>query len=621
MALLMPTVLIPHPLRRSRVAWCIAVMLAASFITFSASVARAQPQAGEISSASYEVLDELNRAAPMRDGVELKLDIFRPKDDGRFPAILQMTPYNKNGQAARARRFATRGYVVINVDSRGRFESGGDWDPFSPLHKTDGYDLVEWIAKQPWCTGNVGTYGLSYMGWAQWWTATQSPPSLKAMVPEVAPPDHFYNAPYQNGILVCWMMDWGGTNSGRASHSVGPGPYGGFAVNREQAYRQLPYIEFDKSRGHLPTDWWRKWITQNTAAGKYWRDIAYQTPEHYAAANVPTLAISGWFDGNFPGTPMNYLGMKQHGRSPAARRPQMVIGPWEHIINRHQQAAGVDFGPQAIIDWDGYICRWFDFHLKGIENGVMDAPPVHVFVMGKNQWRAAQDWPLPETQFTKYYLHSGGPANSSAGDGSLRLEPPSDQEPDVYRYDPENPTPSAGFTNGHIDGPRDISVSAARNDVLVYNTEVLTQDVEIVGPITAKLYAATSAKDTDWMVRLSDVHPDGRAMFLAEGVMRARHRDPQRGGAFNPEQLSTITPGKASEYTIEFWRPTGNLFARGHQIRIEISSSYYPYYLRNLNTGEDNIGLAETSIVAEQTIFHDSERRSHVVLPIIPAGK
>jgi putative CocE/NonD family hydrolase len=240
--------------------------------------------------------------------------------------------------------------------------------------------------------------------------------------------------------------------------------------------------------------------------------------------------------------------------------------------------------------------------------------------MGRNQWRAAQDWPLPGTQFTKYYLHSGGQANSSAGDGTLSTLPPGPQPPDQYVYDPHDPTPSAAFQNGHIDGPRDVSQSASRQDVLVYDTPELTEGVEIVGPITARLFAATSSRDTDWMARLVDVHPDGRALFLAEGVMRARHRDPEQNGAFNPRKLSTIEPNQAYEYTIDFWRPTGNVFARGHRIRIEISSSYYPYYLLNPNTGEDNIGLAREFQTAKQTIYHDAERPSHVILPVIPVG-
>lgn len=597
----------------------IALSSFATFSVFAANRPTQAPQPGDYSPVKYKVLAELDQKAPMRDGVELMIDIFRPESAGRFPAVLLQTPYNKSGQATRAKNFASRGYVVVNVDSRGRFESGGTWDPFSAKHKTDGYDLVQWVAKQPWCNGNVGTYGLSYMGWTQWWTASQSPPALKAIVPEVAPPDHFYNCPYQNGIFVCWMMDWAGALSDRVPHRAGPGAYGGFAVNREEAYGKLPYIDFDKTRNYKPTPWWRTWIKQNTASGDYWKAISYQTRESYAKVKVPSLAISGWFDANFPGTPMNYLGMKRHGGTEAARKPRMVVGPWQHLINRHRVAAGVDFGSEAIIDWDGYVLRWFDHHLKGVQNGVLHDPPVHVFVMGRNKWRAAQDWPLPNTQFTKFYLHSRGSANSSSGDGTLDKTPPKAEPPDEYVYDPHNPTPSAAFANGHIDGPRDISKSAERSDVLVYDTAELTEDVELVGPITAKLFAATSRRDTDWMIRLSDVHPDGRALFLAEGVMRARHRDPHRAGEFNPHKLSAVEPGQSYEYTIKFWRPTGNLFKRGHRIRIEISSSYYPYYLRNPNSGQDNIGLVNRFETAKQTVFHNASRPSHVVLPILPA--
>ncbi len=587
------------------------------FLCGANAIAQA-PVAGEISPKKYGVIEELNRNAPMRDGVELKIDLFRPESEEKFPAIVYITPYNKSGNAGRAREFAARGYVVVNADSRGRFESGGDWDPFTPLHKQDGYDLVEWAAKQPWCTGKVGMFGLSYMGWTQWWTATQGPPSLKAILPEVAPPDHFLNCPYQNGIFVCWMIDWAGNMSGRNPHSAGPGPYGGFAVNRELAYRMLPYIDFETTRKHLPTSWWKKWMLQNTSEGEYWKAIAYQTPEDYARVRVPSLAITGWFDANMVGTTTNYLGVKQYGGSDAARKPRMVIGPWEHIINTRREAAGVDFGAQGLIDWYGYACRWFDYHLKGIENGIMNDPPIYLFVMGRNEWRTAEEWPLPETKFTRYYLHSGGKGNSTAGDGTLTTDIPGDEPPDRYTYDPENPTPDAGFQNGHIDGPRDISPSAAREDVLVYNTPVLDEDMELIGPITANIHAATSAGDTDWMVRLSDVQPDGRALFLAEGVMRARHRDPEKEGAYQPGKLSTITPNEIYPYRIEFWRPTANRFLKGHRIRVEISSSYYPYFLRNLNTGEDNLALARKPVVARQAIYHDRARPSHVVLPVIP---
>lgn len=621
-------VTLPSSKRHLLRAFSFRTILIAALLAVLAPVAplRAHPpQAGEYSKPEFKVTEQRGVKVPMRDGVELVIDLFRPEAEGKFPVILLQTPYSRQHFGARATWFAQRGYVVANADVRGRYDSGGEWDPFDPLHKTDGYDLVQWLAGQPWSSGRVGTYGLSYMGWTQWWTANTAPPALKAIVPEVVPPDHFYNAPYQHGVITGWMMDWGSMNSQRTTRTAGPGPYGGYVPFREADFKQVPYVDLQERRG-IKVDWFKTWIRQNLATGDYWRGISYQGPENYAKVKVPSLAITGWFDANFPGTPMNYLGMKAHGGSDLARRPRMVIGPWEHIVNQQRAMLGVDFGPEAIIDWDGYVCRWFDAHLKQVDNGVMNDPPVYVFVLGRNKWRAAADWPLPEAKATKYYFHSKGGANADKGeggdDGTLSTDAPAaDEPPDRYVYDPAKPTPSAPFENGHIDGPRDISkVAAGRADVLVYTTPPLEADVEVVGPVTAQLFAATSARDTDWMVRLADVAPDGTAAFLCDGVLRARCRDEDRGGAFNPEKLSTIEPDRPYVYTIEFWRAVGNVFAKGHRIRIEVSSSYYPYYLPNLNTGADNVGLETTSVVARQTVFHDAERPSHVVLPVIPAA-
>jgi putative CocE/NonD family hydrolase len=432
-----------------------------------------------------------------------------------------------------------------------------------------------------------------------------------------------FNAPYQNGVLVSWMVDWGGANAGRVGQTMGPGPYGGFASEERRLadYMHLPYLKLNELRGALDAPWFEKWIRGNTSADPYWQGIAYQKPEEYAKVAVPSLAATGWFDADFPGAPMNYLAMKRHGANADARRPRLVIGPWQHIINTSRKLGAFDYGAEAIIDWDGYVCRWFDHWLKGIDNAVMSDAPVHVFVMGRNQWRAEQDWPLPQTRWTKYYLNSGGHANSISGDGVLSTSPPAMNTAgsDTYVYDPAKPTRSP-FTGGHLeDGAADTRKSSGGSDVLVYTTPPLEEELEVIGPITAKLYAATSARDTDWMVRLIDVQPDGFSAMLCEGVMRARHRDPDRAGGFNPAMLSLIEANQVYEYTIEFWRATANLFARGHRIRVEISSSYFPYYLRNLNTGADNIGLETTAVVAEQKLMHRSGQASHIVLPVIPS--
>ena len=582
-----------------------------------AAALRAQPpNAGDYSAAEHELVEFRNEMVPMRDGVKLAIDIFRPEGEGRFPVVLSQIPYNKNGGAGRARWLAARGYAVVNADVRGRYESEGTWDPFNSKHKTDGYDLVEWLARQPWSSGKVGTWGLSYMGWTQWWTATQAPPSLVAMVPEVAPPDQFRNLPYQEGILRAAAMNWACRMAGRPANVVAEGGYGGFTHMRFEDLMHTPYIDLANHPKVKDTPWLDTWIRDNLSTSDYWKGISYQSQESYEKIKAPALAVSGWFDADFSGTPMNYLGMKQYGATAEARRPRMVVGPWSHT-GRGRSLLRFDYGETAAIDWDGYICRWFDYHLKGVENGVLDDPPVHLFIMGRNQWRAASDWPLAETKWTRFYLHSGGKANSSAGDGTLSTTPPGNEPPDRYTYDPLDPTPSM-YSGVHIDGPVDSRDCSIRQDVLVYSTPPLEEEIEVTGPITAKLYAATSARDTDWMVRLIDIWPDGYAALLCDGVLRARSRDPERGGAFNSAKLSRIEPGEVYEYLIEFWRATGNAFLKGHRIRVEISSSYYPYYLRNLNTGADNVGLETSHVVAQQTIHHDAQRPSHVVLPVIP---
>ncbi len=579
------------------------------------------PDPGKYSAEQYEVREARGYRVAMRDGVRLSVDVVRPAAEGRFPGLLVHTPYSNNsaGLVQRARWFAKRGYAVALSDLRGRYDSDGDFDPFDRRHKTDGADLVAWLARQPWCDGKVGMMGGSYLGWTQWWTASQAPPALKAIAPEVSPPDQFHNAPYQDGVLDGWVMDWAAMMAGHTTQTVGDGPYSGFATTRARDLMHAPAIDLMKFRGCLDAPWFDTWIRQNLSTADYWRGISYQGRENYAHMTVPSLNVSGWFDANFPGTPMNYIGMHQYGATPEARRPTLILGPWPHGFNQDRKVGHFDYGPHALIKWDGYVCRWFDHFLKGKDNGVTHDPPVYVFVMGRDRWYAEKDWPLPETRWTRYYLHGGGKANSLDGDGTLSTVAPGDEPPDGYTYDPAKPTRSP-MKGGHLEeGAVDTRPAARGDDVLVYTTPPLAEDVEVTGPVEAKLYAATSARDTDWMMRLIDVQPDGYAALLCDGVLRARSRDPQNGGAFNSERLSTIEPGEVYEYTLHFWRATGNLFRKGHRIRVEVSSSYYPYYMRNLNTGADNVGLETRSVVARQKVYHDAKHPSHVVLPVIPA--
>jgi putative CocE/NonD family hydrolase len=599
-------------------------LVAALLLNLACAIAFAQaPDPGSYSAPRYDLIERRGVVITMRDGVRLSADIYTPDAAEKWPAILNILPYNRGIVREDARWYAKRGYVVVVVDSRGTYNSEGAFDPFDPKHKTDGYDLVEWIARQPWSSGKVGMMGASYGGWTQWWTASTVPPHLVAIAPEGAPPDAFENIPYQNGALVGWILDWAAMMSGRTLQLTGDGRYGGWGERRLHDYKHTPYIDINTQRGLESAPWLPQWYRQNKSTDPYWAAIAYQGESHYSQMTVPSLAFTGWFDVDYPGSPMNYTGMKKFGATPGARRPSMIIGPWTHV-NYKREISGVDFGPDAALDVHGYIVRWFDHFLKGLDNGVEKDPPVYVFVMGENRWHAEQDWPLPEAVPTKYYLGSGGHANSLSGDGVLTIEAPRKQAVDRYVYDPKTPTldPYDGFkgSTGGIDAALDTRSSASGNDVLVYQTPPLASAVEVTGPIEATLYAATSARDTDWMVRLVDVQPDGRSLLLTEGVIRARSRDPVHEGRFNAAQLSTIEPAQVYRYTIDFWRGTGNLFQQGHRIRIEISSSWFPYHLPNLNTGADNLALASMTdaVVAHQKIYHGPAYPSNIELPIVP---
>lgn len=599
---------------RTLVSWVIALVLLSM-----AGLLRAQaPDPGDYSAERYEIHERRGVMAPVRDGVHLSVDIYSPKTSEKLPSILYITPYDRAPLRTQARWLAKRGYLVAAADSRGRFNSEGAWDPFDARHKNDGYDLVEWLAAQPWSNGKVGMWGGSYLGWTQWWTATSAPPHLAVIAPQVAPTDAFENIPYQNGVLSGWIMNWAAMMSGRTAQPIeDKGAYGGWGERRDDL-KHTPYSDINAHRGIENAPWFKEWYRQNKSTDPYWKNIAYQDQSRYSKIAVPSLALTGWFDPDYPGTPMNYVGMKQFGATPEARRPAIVIGPWNHSVNKRIE--GTDYGPAATFDADGYTVRWFDHFLKGIDNGVQSDPPVHVFVMGENRWHAEQDWPLPQTQWTKYYFSSGGHANSLKGDGVLTTMQPRKAALDTFIYDPRTPTQDA-FGGLPVTGPVDTRLSAIGDEVLVYQTLPLESPVEVTGPIEATLYAATSARDTDWFVRLTDVQPDGRSLLLAEGALRARNRDPADEGRFNAAQLSSIEPGKVYQYTIRFWRGTGNLFQRGHRIRVEISSSWAPYFLPNLNTGADNLATVSRSdaVTARQTVRHGGQYLSHILLPVIPA--
>ena len=596
-----------------------AALLLAVLLAVTASWGQ-MPSTEESSSPQFKVKIELGRMVQMRDGVKISADIYRPDAPGRFPVVLSQTPYDNLpwARSLGARWFVERGYAFAVVDIRGRYDSEGDWDPFDPKHKTDGYDMVEWLARQPWSSGKIGTAGPSFMGWTQWWTASEAPPSLTAIAPEVAPPDGTSNFPYQGGLMMSVAADWAGMMAGRTNQMVAEGAYGGFTQNRLTVNLHLPLIELPMIKGATDAPFYEKWLRNVLSTDDYWKNISYQGPEHYSKMTVPSLNITGWFDANYPGSPMNYAGMKRYGATPEARRPFLTIGPWTHY-HYTRELEGFDYGAEAEFPMHSYLLRYFDHYLKGIDNGFDREAPVHVFVMGRNKWYAEQDWPLPETQWTTYYIHSHGHANSLKGDGALDLQAPTEEAPDAYTYDPMHPTiMDLGVRTGHIDGAVDTRIPDIGDDVLVYTTPPLTEDVEVTGPVKAVLYAATSAHDTAWMMRLVDVHPDGYSALLCDAIMRARFRDPQNAGAFNAARLSEVVPDRVYQYSLDFWRGTGNVFEKGHQIRIEISSSYFPFYLPILNTAADLEGFETHPVVARQKVYHTHQYPSHVVLPVIP---
>lgn len=544
---------------------------------------------------------------PMRDGVELALDVVLPDDADRpLPVALVRTPYDKviarAGDEALVELLIENRYAVAYNDCRGRFNSDGEFFPYWNEHG-DGYDTVEWVAAQEWCDGNVGMFGISYVGQTQWYAASEAPPHLKAIVPTVSPPSSLWrNEPFVNGIFrVCcgeWMF-----GMGRRSWQQLDFPN---AISGEQReyYDAIPFADLDRRAG-VESTWWREWMTHPTY-DEFWRHGEYG---RYGQMTVPALNVTGWWDMNFPGAPENFEAMRREAASEEARSGQkLLIGPWPHRVNEKTELSGLDFGPEGVIDLNACIVRFYDRWLKGIENGTDAEKPVRVFVLGANRWREEESWPLPGTEEVPFYFHSGGAANSLLGDGVLSRQEPSEAEPpDRYAYDPENVHRSLWRV---AEGPVDDRLATARNDCLCYSTPPLTEPLEAVGWVTCRLWAASSALDTDWHARLVDVHPDGAARFLCHGMLRARFRD-------SLETPELLTPGEPTlfEFTMD---AAGIRFEPGHRVRVEIASSWFTQWDRNLNSGAENNLLDDQFVVAEQTVFHEPGRASCIVLPLVP---
>ena len=534
---------------------------------------------------------------PMRDGTKLAANIFRPRGEGRFPAILMRTPYGKpDEKSGDAKRYTAAGYAMVVQDCRGRGKSEGAWDPFR-YDVEDGFDTQEWVGQQAWCNGSIGTAGGSYVGWTQWAPAPKESRYLKAMVP-IVPFGNAYDLAYTGGAFqLALLMGWGSAVGGI---SLAPDKI-------QEAFRHLPLStfseQFDKKVPYLD-----EWV-KHYAYDDYWkqRGIDYR----YVDVTVPALNIGGWYDIFSKATLDLVTQVRASSHDLKVRRNEFaVIGPWTHGVGA-SKVGELDFGADAALKLGDLQFQWFEYWLKGRETGVQDWPAYYLFVMGENRWRGEGEWPLKRTRFSSYFIHSSGHAASLKGDGSMNTTEPGDEPLDQFTYDGHNPVPSVGGNNlvGATAGPLDQTRVEEREDVLIYSTPPLEQDTEVTGPVKLILWAASTARDTDFTGKLVDVHPDGKAYNLCDGILRARYRE-------SSTQPTLIEPGKTYRYEIDLW-VTSNLFKPGHRVRLEISSSNFPRFDRNPNTGHEFGADAELA-QAKQTVFHDRDRPSHVVLPIIP---
>jgi uncharacterized protein len=555
-----------------------------------------------------------------RDGVILHADIYHPNSPGKFPVILMRTPYDKSVDWAVAPifRMVPRGYVVIIQDVRGRYTSEGEWYPFRH-EQADGFDAVEWAAALPYSDGKVGMMGASYVGATQMLAAIAQPPHLAAIAPNMTASNYHDGWTYQSGALEQWFdQNWTSQLAENTLRRL-------ILQNTDARVgaQTLPLVNYPVFNfGQLPADaqltatiapYYLDWLA-HPDYDDYWKQWSIE--ENFSKISIPMLQVGGWYDIFNAGTLRNYMGAKAHGSTDAARTQQHLLIEIGGHAGFGRRIGDVDFGPHALENgYTDVILDWYDFLLKGIQNEFATDKPVKLFVMGVNEYRQEDDWPPPQARSTKYFLHSTGKANSLRGDGSLSTSAPKSEPADTYVYNPGNPTPTVGgplcCDQEHIEpGPRDQRTVENRDDVLVYSTGPLASDLEVTGPVTADLFLKSSAVDTDFTAKLVDVAPDGFSQDLTEGILRMRYRSSQ-------EHATLMNPGQIYEITLDLWA-TANVFLRGHSLRLEISSSNFPRFDRNLNSGEE-ARFGRNFVSANNTILHDAQHPSSLVLPIMPS--
>lgn len=559
----------------------------------------------------YEVTVERNVPAKMRDGVTLRADIYRPKADGKFPVLLVRTPYDKTQELHFGLRAAARGYIVVAQDVRGRFESEGDWYTFKN-ESQDGYDTVEWAAALQNSTGKVGMFGGSYVGATQYLAAIAHPPHLAGICPDVTASNYHDGWTYQGGAFEQWFNEsW---STGLASNTLRrriESSGKAIAWTAKLPLTSYPILEDASAAGIAP--YFSDWLA-HPDYDEYWKAISIE--DHYSQIQVPVFSMGAWYDIFQGGTLRNYVRLKSEAGTDAARKGQRLLvyigghagGPDLHKVG------GVEFGDKAPFDFDEAVLRWYDWLLKSESNGVEREKPVRIFVMGKNEWRDEDDWPLARARKTSYYLHSSGAANTSNGNGTLDTKAPLNEKSDHFVYDPQNAVPTIGgpLCCGALPtgiGPQDQTSAETRDDVLVFSTPPFTQDTEVTGPVSLDLWVSSSAVDTDFTGKLLDVAPNGFAQNLTDGILRMRYRK-------SPEKQELLKPGEIYHVTVDLWA-TSNVFLAGHKLRLEVSSSDFPRFDRNHNTGEEQ-ATSTRLIKATNTIYHNREHPSALILPLVP---
>jgi uncharacterized protein len=585
-----------------------AAFFATTFLVFVSAGARAND--------AYAVTFERDALVVMRDGIKLYADVFRPDAAGKFPVLLQRTPYDKNHGTEFGLKAAAQGYVVIIEDVRGRFASEGEWYPFKN-EMNDGYDTVEWAAALPYSSGQVGMFSGSYDGATQMLAAIGHPPHLAGLFPFVTASNYHENWTYQGGAFEQWFGESWSSKLARDTFNRANQK----RVDPLNGAPTLPLAEFPIfGLQQLPSQstattafapYFLDWL-DHPSYDDYWKAISIE--DHFSDITVPALHVAAWYDIFLGGSLRNYLGIKSHGGSAAARSGQRLLV----IVGGHAgdgpKIGVLDFGKDSNFDEDETTIHWYDYLFKGARNEFSSAKPVSIFVLGTNKLRQEDEWPLTRAKSTRYFLHSTGAASGHTSSGSLSVIAPAAEKSDQYIYDPSDPVQTIGgpLCCGPLStgiGPQDQRPAEARSDVLIYTTPAFSKATEITGPISLDLYVSSSAVDTDFTGMLVDVWPNGFAQNLTSGILRLRYRKSQG----NPELAK---PGETYHITLDLLA-TSNVFLAGHKLRLEVSSSNFPRFDRNMNTGEEQ-AHATRMVKATNVVYHDRARPSALIVPVVP---